>query len=188
MPVHIHPVCDHRAAHSGSPHTCPITGTSPCHVQRPDKLLCTNDQRQQIKAMSNTPKNKRLKKQRLGDYKNLNWKLFKRHPKEKGKKAAEADSPNKVSLLTSSPPICNSCVWLHTESMPAQSDVSPHTSTHWSERPFLEEQSTQGQLSHCSLVTWAVQELGLMGTHGLSPSSFPAEPQDQQQLWSCRAL
>lgn len=54
--------------------------------------------------MSNTPKNKRLKKQRLDDYKNLNWKLFKMNPKEKGKRAAEPDFPNKVSLLTSSPP------------------------------------------------------------------------------------
>lgn len=98
----------------------------PVHrVQRTSKLLCICVFREQIKTTSNTPKTKRLKELCPSDYKNLNCKLFKRHPKERGKGMAKPDSPNKVSLLTSSPPICNSHVWLHLESTPAPSDVSP---------------------------------------------------------------
>lgn len=132
-------VCEHTPAphHSGMlgghPTPAPPRAQAPamCRrvpehwVKRTSKYFCTHGLREQNKATSNTPKTKRLKKLCPSDYKNLNWKLFKRHPKEKGKRAAKPDSPDKVSLLTSSPPIYDSCVWLHLESTPALSDVSP---------------------------------------------------------------
>lgn len=88
------------------------------------------------------PKNKRLKKQRLDDYKNLNWKLFKMHPKEKGKRAAEPDFPNKVSLLTSSLPFAipvSGCTqsWCQPCLMSPLTQVPPGVRGHtWRDRAF----------------------------------------------------
>jgi len=84
-PVHTHAACErppapnHSSMLGGHPTPAPPQAQAPAtckqvaenRVQRTGKLLCMYGLREQIKAISNTPKPKRLKKLCLGDYKNL---------------------------------------------------------------------------------------------------------------------